>query len=100
MPSPNGRKGGEAHQAGVKEVAADVRSRGLEVGFEHKVSTPDGHKQTRYVDVVGKDAQGNVVEMHQVGKQTAGGKPVSRERKAIEDIGGATGIQPKFHPYN
>jgi len=81
-------------------VAADIRSRGLEADFEHKVSTPGGTKGTRYVDVVGKDADGNVVEMHQVGRQTKGGLPVSRERKALDDIQGASGTRPNYHPYN
>jgi hypothetical protein len=60
----------------------------------------DGTKGTRYVDVVGKDARGNVVEMHQVGRQTKGGIPVSREVKALDDIEGATGVRPQYHPYN
>jgi hypothetical protein len=64
------------------------------------VSTPGGNKGTRYVDVVGKDVQGNVVEMHQVGRQTKSGPPVSRERKALDDIEGTTGTRPDFHPYN
>jgi len=72
----------------------------LKAGFEHKVSTPGGRKGTRFVDVVGKDAQRNIVEMHQVGKQTKGGNPVSREVKALEDIHGATGTRPEYHPYN
>lgn len=99
VPNPFGKKGGPAHQAKVGEVAAGIESRGLRVGTEHKVSTPGGAKGTRYVDVVGRDAQGNVVEMHQVGRQTKGGQPVSRERKALDDIEGATGTRPTFHPY-
>jgi hypothetical protein len=98
--NPHGKRGGPAHQAKVKEVASDIKSRGLEVRFEHKVSTPGGQKGTRYVDVVGKDTKGNVVEMHQIGRQTKGGQPVSRERKALDDIKGATGTRPDFHPYN
>ncbi len=33
-----------------------------------QVDTPGGEKSSRYVDVVGKDAEGNVVEMHQIGR--------------------------------
>jgi len=60
--------------AKVQEVAAAVRARGLEASTEHRVLTPDGCKSYRYVDLVGKDARGNVVEMHQVGRQTGAGK--------------------------
>ncbi|MFH1921037.1 MAG: hypothetical protein ABIP48_14300, partial [Planctomycetota bacterium] len=98
--NPYGKKGGPAHQGKAADVVADVESRGLRAGTEHKVTTPGGEKGSRYVDVVGKDAQGNVVEMHQVGRQTKGGQPVSRERKALDDIEGATGTRPTFHPYN
>jgi RHS repeat-associated protein len=99
-PNPWGKKGGPAHQAKVAEVADDIASRGLEPVLEHRVKTPGGSKQTRYVDVVGKDAKGNVVEMHQVGKQTKGAQPVARERRALDDIDFASGMRPAFHAYN
>ncbi len=98
-PNPYGKKGGPAHQEKVGEVAADVESRGLEAGFEHKVETPGGAKGSRFVDVVGRDAQGNIVEMHQIGRQTKGGAPVTREVRALNDIERATGTPPRFHPY-
>ena len=100
VPNPFGKKGGLEHQAKVNEVEKDVQSRGLEAQREQKIETPGGNKDTRYADVVGKDAQGNVVEMHQVGRQTQGGLPVARERQAIQDIKNATGQTPQFHPYN
>ena len=100
IPNPFGKKGGPAHQAKVEEVAADVRSRGLEPVLEHRVSTPGGCKSYRCVDVVGKDAKGNVVESHQIGRQTGAGNPVAREIRALDDIQKATGTRPKFHPYN
>jgi hypothetical protein len=64
--------------------------------------SPDDAKRVwpRSVDVVGEDANGNVVEMHQVGKQTKKGEPVSREKQAMDDIEDATGMRPKFDPYN
>jgi RHS repeat-associated protein len=100
IPNPYGKAGGPAHQGKVGEIAADIESRGLTAVREHKVDTPLGTKKTRFVDVVAKDAQGNVVEMHQVGRQTKRGNPVSREVKALNDIQGATGSKPTFHPYN
>lgn len=100
VPNPFGKAGGPAHQAKVEEVAAGVRSRGLEASTEHRVLTPDGCKSCRYVDVVGKDAKGKVVEMHQVGRKTGAGNPVAREGRALNDIQGATKARPEFHPYN
>jgi RHS repeat-associated protein len=99
VPNPFGKAGGLAHQAAVKDIASDIRSRGLEAVFEHRVATPGGAKASRYVDVVGKDSQGNVVEMHQVGRKTQRGQPVSREVKALDDIEHAAGARPTFHPY-
>jgi hypothetical protein len=87
----------------VAEVTADVQSRGLEAVPELKVSTPGGHKSIRYVDVAGRDpVTKEVVEPHQVGKQTRGGVPVSREGRALDDIKAAKvcGSGPCFHPYN
>ncbi len=55
VPSPNGKKGGLAHQALVKEVMADVERRGLKVVEEYKVDTPNGDKSKRFVDVAGID---------------------------------------------
>ena len=100
VPNPYGKLGGPAHQAKVSEVADAVRSRGLNAGAEYRVPTPGGAKGTRFVDVVGRDAQGNVVEMHQIGRQTKAGNPVAREVRALDDIQGATGVRPIFHPYD
>jgi len=99
-PNPYGKKGGPAHRAKVEEVAKDVSTRGLDVDVEHHISTPGGAKGSRFVDVAGLDAAGNVAELHQVGRQTKGGAPVSREVKAMDDIQKATGIRPQFHPHN
>jgi YD repeat-containing protein len=99
-PNPNGKNGGLAHQAGVADVEAGIQSRGLTAEREYRIETPGGAKSARYVDAVGKDGSGAVVEMHQVGRQTAGGIPVSRERTAMDDIEAASGQRPQFHPYN
>jgi hypothetical protein len=101
VPNPFGKKGGPAHQAKVENVVQEVEARGLQAVQELRVPTPDGKKATRYVDVAGVDpATGEVRELHQVGRQTQGGMPVSRERSACDDIECATGIRPEFHPYN
>ena len=101
VPNPYGKKGGPAHQGKVDDVVKDMEKRGLDTGTELKVKTPDGEKGSRYVDAYGKDPKtGKVVETHQVGKQTKKGEPIARERRALDDIEGATGKRPDFHPYN
>lgn len=69
VPNPNGKKGSAAHQLEVLRQGEKMQDRGLAVSFEHKVSTPNGKLKSRMVDVVGKDKKGDVVEMHQVGRQ-------------------------------
>ena len=98
--NPDGRKGGMAHQAKVKEVVADVEARGLKAEREHMVVTPAGTKPKRFVDVAGVNpATGQVEEMHQVGRQTKSGASVAREKRALDDVQKAKGTRPKFHPY-
>jgi hypothetical protein len=77
-----------------------MQDRGLKTQREYKIDTPNGEKSSRYVDVVGKDANGNVVEMHQIGKQTKAGEPVAREKRALDDVQNQTGQRPIFDPYN
>jgi len=40
------------------------------------------------------------VEIHQVGKSTNSGLPISRERAAITDITKYTGKEVTYHPYD
>ena len=68
--------------------------------LEFRIDAPGGNKQKRYADVVARDANGKIVEIHQVGKQTKGGQPVSHERRAIEDIERAKKQNVEYHPYN
>jgi hypothetical protein len=95
-----GRLGGPEHRAKVQAVYNDVKARGLTPQTEYHIKTPLGKKSKRFADVAGLDDAGNSVEFHQVGRQTKGRRPVSRERQAIDDIRNATGIDPQFHPYN
>jgi RHS repeat-associated protein len=100
VPNPNGRKGGAEHQAVVDEVEADIEARGLKPEREVHVRTPGGDKENRFADVGARDANGDLVELHQVGKEKKNGEPISREQKAINDINRATGLDTQFHPYN
>ncbi len=83
----------------MAELEADIEQRGLRPRTEYRVDTPNGHKKRRFVDVVGL-AGDTPLEMHQVGKQTQKGTPVRREIRALDDIEGAKGVRPNFHPYN
>jgi hypothetical protein len=99
--NPYGRLGGPEHRQEVERVAAELEARGLDVEFEYYIRTPDGRKRGRFVDVTGIDPEtGEPVEFHQIGEQTKKNQPVARERHALDDIEQATGIRPKFHPYN
>ena len=66
---------------------------------EFMIRTPSGMKAKRFADVVGLDDSGAIVEIHQIGRATKIGNPVARERYAIQDILGATNINPVFHSY-
>ncbi|MDI1451563.1 hypothetical protein [Polyangium sp. 6x1] len=99
VPNPNGKKGGPEHQAKVREIEEDIKKRGLTPEQEYPVPTPGGEKKRRYMDVVGKRGD-EVVEMHQVGKQTRDGRPVARERKPLDEVERAKGLRPNYHSYN
>lgn len=101
VPNPYGKTGGPAHKAAVKEAEEELVKDGFtEIDHEVMVRTPDGTKSKRFVDVQGTNPTTKEIKQIQVGKQTQKGKPISRERKALDDIEGATGVRPEFKPYN
>jgi len=100
VPNPNGKNGSPAHQKTIEAEEKRMQGAGKTTQKEVKVDTPGGQKSKRYVDVVGTDPKTGEKEMVQVGKQNKNGTPVSRERKAIGDIEGATQEKVKFVPYN
>jgi hypothetical protein len=101
VPNPNGRNGGPEHQAEVTRLFTDISGRGLRPSKEYYVSTPEGAKNYRFIDVVAIDGRGRVVESYQVGKQTQRGRPISRAATAIRDIAAAKPeLKPVFVPYN
>ncbi|MFC4812911.1 RHS repeat domain-containing protein [Paenibacillus sp. GCM10023250] len=104
VPNPNGKKGGAAHQQKTQEVEDDIRSRDLTPVREQEYDTKGGYKSKRYADVVAVNKNNEVVEIHQVGKKNKNGTPVSRERKAIQDIKTSknypAGASIHFHAYN
>jgi hypothetical protein len=104
VPNPWGKAGGPAHQAKVSEVIEEMESRGLTVKQEVPFAAGAGGPQkTRYADVVGFHPDG-AMEVVQVGRQTVGGMPVIRERRALNDILESAdlpgGSIVSFLPYN
>lgn len=83
-PNPNGKKGSQAHQNTVQEIGNDLKSRGYDVTYEYRVDCPGGYKNTRYIDVYATNGSDSIGI--QVGRMTAGGQPVARERRALADI--------------
>ncbi|MEM7184694.1 MAG: hypothetical protein AAF518_27615 [Spirochaetota bacterium] len=57
-------------------------------------------KKKRFVDLAGLDADENLSELHQVGKQNKNLQPVKRERVIMTELEKVTGIKPIFHAYN
>ncbi len=97
-PNPNGRKGGEEHQAEIDRLERDIRARGLIP--QREFMDPDGEKTKRFIDIIARDKDGNVVERYQVGRGTKSGDPVARERRSMDDTQAVEGERPTFVPYN
>jgi len=90
-PNPYGKKGKPDHQAAVdaaeKELIAKYGNNDdIDIVREKEVMTPGGHKEVRYLDVAAVTKDGHVIEGIQVGRTNKDGTPVSRERKAMNDI--------------
>lgn len=100
-PNPNGKLGGPLHQKKAAQVEAQINNMGggITAKTEVKVTGTKG-KSHRYADKAAVDQSGQVIEYHQVGKQTKKGLPVKREMEAAADISAATGKPVVFHAYN
>jgi len=101
VPNPNGKKGGDAHQATIRNIKPTTK--GGRIENEVKFDTPDGNKHCRYADAVEIDSEGKIIRIYQVGKMNKNGTPVKRERLAIEDILKSkqyNGVEIYFLPYN
>ena len=83
-PNPDGKKGGPAHRGKIDDIHKRFKDKGYNVGREKFIRTAGGHKNTRYGDlVVERNGKETII---QVGKRTKSGRPVARERRAMEDI--------------
>ena len=99
--NPFGKKGGKAHQEKTKETIEKMKEEGFDqIETEVMVSTPGGNKSKRFIDIRGTNSKTGKTKDVQIGKRNKRGDPVSRERKALDDIENATGERPDFVPYN
>jgi hypothetical protein len=106
VPNPGGKAGGPEHQARVAQARADLEAKYCErpdirIQTEVPVETPAGEKARRYIDVAAVTAGSmSVLEGIQVGRQTAAGQPIARERRALCDIRAALpGVTIDYRPY-
>ena len=100
VPNPYGKLGGPAHQDMIGRTIKVLRDSGYTIRTERKIDTPDGFKPYRYADITATDPDTGEKWVIQVGKQTKGGLPVSRERKALDDLMKNDDAKPLFQPYN
>lgn len=104
VPNPGGSRGGAAHRQKVEQRINELKSKGhtLTHGGNKKeefIRTPGGAKSARRPDITTRAPSGSI-HRENVGRQTRDGRPVKRERDALDDIRRATGKRPKFTAYN
>jgi hypothetical protein len=99
VPNPFGKAGGPLHQGKIQEVINDLQQQGYKlITKEAPIQTTGGFKNLRYGDALLESFIGEKIII-QIGKQTKGGLPISRERKAIQDLE-KSGYKVQFYPYN
>jgi hypothetical protein len=97
VPNPYGKLGDPTTRARVAKIISEIRARGNMARQEYKVDVVNGRKRYRFADIAEIDPQTKqVVRYHQVGETTKKGIPVSRERKAAQEIESSTG-KVTFH---
>ncbi|MCK4660487.1 MAG: hypothetical protein KAV82_13275 [Phycisphaerae bacterium] len=84
-----GRLGGPAHRAKVEQVVRELKRRGWTIigggGIEpEKLIKVSWRARGRFSDITAE--KGGRILRIQVGRQTKGGLPVARERRALQDI--------------
>ena len=94
-PNPWGSRGGPQHQEAVGRRIRELRTEGMEPQGggpepEETVRTPGGHLESRRPDITMRQRDGTPYREN-VGLSNRNGTPASRERRALEDIRGATG---------
>ena len=98
-PNPNGRAGGYAHQSTITNTKQILEEKGYNnISTETHIKTPSGEKPSRYADITA--TKDGISYAFQVGKVTASGIPVARERRALADILSSGRYYVVFIQYN
>jgi len=95
VPNPYGKKGNPDHQNLIAHLFSLLRSDNKNPRMEAPIDLPDGRK--RFADVVARDENGDITEIHQVGRTNKDGSKVKRERDAIDDIEKSSVVKVIFH---
>lgn len=104
-PSPNGRRGGQAHQDTVRRRADELAREGHTVTHgggrrrEESIDTTGGTLSRRHPDITTRAPDGTL-HRENVGRSRSDGTPIARERRALDDIERATGSRPAYTPYD
>jgi hypothetical protein len=105
-PNPGGKLGKPPHRAKVADRAGELEREGHTITGgggrklpEERIPTPNGDKSYRSPDITSVGPDGKI-HRENIGRETQGGQPISREQRALDDIEGATGQRPKFTPYD
>ena len=104
VPNQYGSRGGPAHTGTIDRRIRELRDQGykhLNGGNlkEEVIRTPGGHKSSRRPDITMEASDGSIYREN-IGRSTRTGSPISRERKALDDIEAVTGSRPGFTPYD
>lgn len=86
-----GRLGGAAHRAAVREGAEQLSKENplwalIAGGGKHPERAVDAMGKKRFPDMTFEDERGRLIYVN-VGRRTKSGLPISRERKALKDLG-------------
>ena len=108
VPNPFGSKGGPAHREKILQRIEELKAQGYKLvaggeKSEATIKTTGGFKNSRRPDIMmtapdGTDYYENVGRSLRAKDGTI--TPVSRERKALDDIERVTGIRPVYTPYD
>jgi hypothetical protein len=103
-PNPHGSRGGPAHKEAVKQRIKDLEADGhehLAGGSKSEETIPihGGSKSSRRPDITTRKPDGSIYHEN-VGRSTARGEPVARERRALDDIETETGKRPGYTAYD
>lgn len=104
VPNRYGSRGGPAHTSTIERRIDELKRQGHEhlAGGKRKeelIPTPGGCKSCPRPDITTRSPDGTIYREN-VGRSTRNGDPVARERRALDDIGNATGQRPGYTSYD